>query len=124
ILSQKASDPGNTRIVGDLEKYAISLIHMHDGCAKVICIPYHGAKFKAAENAPLLADTFCGIEYRPLGFQLHGYGDGQDARGKHDQCQQGQCDIEDTLHPEAEFGRAAAVKRNGGKPTDELDWIV
>ena len=64
VLAQDAPNTRDAGIVGDLEEYAVALVHVHDFGTSLLRIPHHGAELEAAEDAPLLADAFGGVEDR------------------------------------------------------------
>ena len=58
ILAQEAAQPGDAGVVGDLEQYAVALVHVHDVGAALLRIAHHGTKLDAAEDTALLPDAF------------------------------------------------------------------
>ena len=64
ILAQESAQPGDARVVGDLEQHAVALVHVHHVGAPLLRVAHHGAELDAAKDAALLADALRGVEDR------------------------------------------------------------
>ncbi len=93
ILAENAAEPGDARIIGDLEEHAVTLVHVHDFGATLFRIAHHGAELVAAEDATLFADALGGVEDRSMGLKLDGDGDDDEKGRKNQKEQDGKDDI-------------------------------
>ncbi len=69
VLAKETTDPGDAWIVGDLEKHAIALIHVHHVGTALFCIANHGSEFEAAEDTTFFADALGVVEDRSPAIQ-------------------------------------------------------
>src|SRR5579864_7606719 len=72
VLAEKTPEPGDARIVNDLESCAVALIHMHEAILLGIGIGTHGAEFITAEFTAFAAHAPGFIEDWPGRVDLDG----------------------------------------------------
>src|ERR1051326_487765 len=96
VLAQKASQAGNAGVIDNFEGGAVPFIHVHQPVLSGIGISHHGAKFVAAEFAPL-ASHAPGL-IKDGAWRIESYGDGSQ---QHDWSRQNQgCDADKQIRSE------------------------
>ena len=69
VFAKETTHPCNAGIVGDFEKNAIALIHVHHVGTPFFRIANHGSEFETAENTTLFANALRGVEDRSPAIQ-------------------------------------------------------
>src|SRR6185437_3854730 len=74
VFAKETAEAGNTRIVNNLERGAVALIHVHQAVLAGVSVRTHGTELIAAEFTSLASHTPSFIENWPRGVDLDGYG--------------------------------------------------
>src|SRR5262249_29323303 len=118
VTTKHAPHSGDSGIVGDLERGAVSLVHVTQIVFLLVGVSDHGAKLEAADLAPFAAHTPRRVDHGTARIQFRGDSCCQHERRANYQRHNCQTDIQDPLDKELEYGRGLAAQFQNGHVAD------